>query len=103
MPPAVAGGAVSQAELACTAPETRSLSISRRRRDVTADEGCPMTTPERLESWGNGTQLADAVLVDGAVHKTAGPWTPAVFALLRHLEAAAFAGAQRVVGDGYSF
>jgi hypothetical protein len=29
------------------------------------------------------------------------PWTPTIHALLRHLEAVGFAGAPRVVGDGY--
>jgi hypothetical protein len=58
--------------------------------------------PEQLDSWGSGTR-SDAVLLDGVVHKTAGPWTPAVFALLRHLEAAGFGGAPRVAGDGYGF
>ena len=62
-----------------------------------------MTSREQLGSWGNGTHVADAILSDGVVHKTIGPWTPAVFALLRHLEEAGFAGAQRVVGGGYSF
>lgn len=62
-----------------------------------------MTSPERLSSWGSGTHPADAVLLNGVVHKTAGSWTPAVFALLRHLEEVGFPGAQRVVGDGYSF
>jgi len=62
-----------------------------------------MTSPEQLASWGNGAHVADAVLADGVVHKTTGPWTPTVFALLRHLEETGFAGAQRVVGDGYSF
>lgn len=67
------------------------------------DEGHPMTSPKRLDSWGSGAHVADAVLRDGVVHKTAGPWTPAVFALLRHLEEVGFAGAPRVAGDGYSF
>jgi hypothetical protein len=35
-----------------------------------------------------------------AVIRDAGPWTPAVFALLRHLEKAVFAGAPRLVGTG---
>ena len=61
-----------------------------------------MDSPERLGTWGSGTR-ADAVLLDGVVHKTVGPWSPSVFALLRHLERAGFAGAPRVVGDGYSF
>ncbi|MFF5076183.1 phosphotransferase [Actinoplanes sp. NPDC000266] len=62
-----------------------------------------MEPPEQLGTWGAGAHLADAVLADGVVRKTAGPWTPAVFALLRHLENAGFAGAPHVVGDGYSF
>ncbi|MEU4689846.1 phosphotransferase [Actinoplanes sp. NPDC023714] len=62
-----------------------------------------MESSERLRTWGSGTHVADAVLFDGVVRKTDGPWTPAVFALLRHLEQAGFAGAPRVVGDGYSF
>jgi hypothetical protein len=45
----------------------------------------------------------DATFSDGVVHKTVGPWTPSVFALLRHLEAIGFEGAPRIVGDGYSF
>ncbi|XVU28521.1 phosphotransferase [Actinoplanes sp. CA-054009] len=57
-----------------------------------------MEPPEQL-----GDHLADAVLVDGVVHKTTGPWTPSVFALLDHLEQAGFTGAPRVAGDGYSF
>jgi Phosphotransferase enzyme family len=35
------------------------------------------------------------------VLRPAGAWTPSVHALLRHLEQAGFAGAPRVVGDGY--
>ena len=62
-----------------------------------------MESSEQLSTWGSGTYVADAVQLDGVVHKTAGPWTPAVFALLAHLEQAGFAGAPRVAGDGYSF
>ena len=36
----------------------------------------------------------------GVVVRTAGPWTPAVHTLLRHLEAVDFAGAPRLVGSG---
>jgi hypothetical protein len=36
----------------------------------------------------------------GAVIRDAGPWTPAVHSLLRHLEAVGFAGAPRLVGSG---
>lgn len=39
-----------------------------------------------------------AVRIDGAVHRTAQPWTPAVHAVLNHLEAEGFAGAPRVLG-----
>jgi phosphotransferase family enzyme len=67
---------------------------------VTADGA---TSPQQLASWGSGARTADAVLSDGVVRKTVGPWTPAVFALLRHLEDAGFAGAPRIVGDGYGF
>jgi hypothetical protein len=35
------------------------------------------------------------------VLRPAGPWTPAVHALLTHLEHAGFTGSPRVVGDGY--
>jgi hypothetical protein len=41
---------------------------------------------EQRESWVSGAHVPDAVLVDGVVHKTAGPWTPAVFSLPSHLE-----------------
>jgi hypothetical protein len=37
----------------------------------------------------------------GTVVRDAGPWTPAVHALLRHLEAAGFAAAPRLVGSGF--
>jgi Ser/Thr protein kinase RdoA (MazF antagonist) len=56
-----------------------------------------------FEVWGSGDRVPDATLVGGVVRKTAGEWTPAVTALLRHLETAGFAGAPRVVGDGFSF
>jgi len=35
------------------------------------------------------------------VLRPAGPWTPAVHALLNHLENAGFTGSPRVVGNGY--
>lgn len=38
---------------------------------------------------------------DGTVRRPAGPWTPAVHALLNHLESVGFAGSPRLVGDGY--
>jgi hypothetical protein len=45
-----------------------------------------------------GGNAGGAVLADGTVRRTAGPWTPAVHALLRHLEDRGFAGAPRVIG-----
>jgi len=42
--------------------------------------------------------VSGAVLRDGRVHRSVGPWTTAVHALLRHLEARGFEGAPRVVG-----
>lgn len=45
-----------------------------------------------------GGNAGGAVLVDGTVRRQTGPWTPAVHALLRHLEAAGFEAAPRVLG-----
>src|SRR5262249_61601898 len=46
-----------------------------------------------------GGKLSEGVVRLGArVHRPTGPWTPAVHALLRHLEAAGFDGAPRVFG-----
>lgn len=48
-----------------------------------------------------GGNAGGAVLVDGTVRRSTGPWTPAVHALLGHLEARGFEGAPRVLGvDG---
>jgi len=62
-----------------------------------------MMSGERLGTWGSGDRVADATLADGVVHKAVGPWTPAVSALLRHLQEVGFTGAPRVVDDGYGF
>ncbi len=45
-----------------------------------------------------GGNAGGAVLVDGTVRRATGPWTPAVHALLRHLEARSFDGVPRVLG-----
>jgi hypothetical protein len=42
--------------------------------------------------------LSDPVRVGGAVHRPVRPWTPAVHAVLRHLAAAGYDGAPRVLG-----
>jgi hypothetical protein len=64
---------------------TRRLSAVRQTRHVT----------EEIALGGN---FADAVRVGDTVRRRAGPWTPAVHALLRHLEAVGFEGSPRVVG-----
>lgn len=53
---------------------------------------------EEIELSDGWPSVAGSVLVDGEVHRSAGPWTPAVHALLRHLEAVGFEGAPLVVG-----
>ncbi len=50
--------------------------------------------PEETPLGGN---LNDAVRIGDTVHRSAGPWTPAVHALLRYLERAGFP-APRVIG-----
>lgn len=55
-----------------------------------------------LAVWGSGAEASKARLRDGVVLRQAGPWSPSVLGLLRHLEEHGFAGAPRVVGDGYS-
>lgn len=56
----------------------------------------------RLSTYGSGSQPSDAVLAGGVVLKKGGPWATGVIALLRHLEAAGFAGAPRLAGDGFA-
>jgi Ser/Thr protein kinase RdoA (MazF antagonist) len=53
-----------------------------------------------LSTWGSGTSPSHAARAGGVVLTEGGAWTPAVLALLGHLEDAGFAGAPRVVGDG---
>jgi hypothetical protein len=60
------------------------------------DAGAP------LQVWGSAGHPSKAQLRDGVVYREAGPWSPAVLALLRHLEQAGFAGAPRVVGSGFA-
>jgi aminoglycoside phosphotransferase (APT) family kinase protein len=45
-----------------------------------------------------GGNAVGAVLLDGTVRRPAGPWTPAVHALLHHLERRGFTGAPRALG-----
>lgn len=45
-----------------------------------------------------GGSISNPVRVGGTVRRQAGPWTPTVHALLRHLEDAGFEGAPRAIG-----
>lgn len=56
--------------------------------------------PEQLTTWGSGDHLPNALRIGDAVMKSAGPWTPAVHALLAHFEEVGFAGAPRLVDGG---
>lgn len=55
-------------------------------------------TRDVTEEIALGGNLSDAVRVGDTVRRRAGAWTPAVHALLRHLEAVGFEGSPRVVG-----
>ena len=54
--------------------------------------------PAEEETPLEGGGLTNVVRVGGTVRRTAGPWTPVVQALLRHLELAGFAGAPHSLG-----
>ncbi len=47
---------------------------------------------------GFAGRVSSVTVVDGTVRRSTGPWSPAVHALLRHLEQVGFAGAPRVLG-----
>ncbi|GLY24098.1 phosphotransferase [Micromonospora sp. NBRC 101691] len=51
-----------------------------------------------MEERLSGGNTGGAVRIGDTVRRTAGPWTPAVHALLQHLEAVGFAGAPRARG-----
>ena len=58
-----------------------------------------MPSSEREQETSlEGGGLTDAARVGDTVRRTTGPWTPAVQALLRHLDVAGFAGAPRSLG-----
>jgi len=60
------------------------------------DAGVASDPEEETPLEGGG--LTEVVRVGESVRRTAGSWTPAVHALLRHLESARFAGAPRSRG-----
>lgn len=55
-----------------------------------------------LSAWGSGGHPSDAARSGEMVLKSSGSWTPAVLAVLRHLERVGFPGSPRVVVDGYA-
>jgi hypothetical protein len=55
-----------------------------------------VTEPEQVLDGGNVS--GPVVRIGGTVRKSAGPWTPAVDALLAHLHARGFTGAPRPLG-----
>ncbi|MEO6512442.1 MAG: phosphotransferase [Nocardioides sp.] len=57
-----------------------------------------MGSDPEVETPLEGGGLTEVVRVGETVRRAAGPWTPAVQALLRHLESAGFAGAPRGCG-----
>jgi hypothetical protein len=57
---------------------------------------------DRLEAWGSGSKGSKASRRAGVVYRDPGPQSQTVFAFLRHLENAGFAGAPRVVGGGFA-
>jgi hypothetical protein len=50
---------------------------------------------------GSNGQPTATIRHGSTILRPAGPWTPTVHALLRHLEQVGFPGSPRVVGDGY--
>jgi Phosphotransferase enzyme family len=50
---------------------------------------------------GSNGQPTATIRHGNTILRPAGPWTPTVHSLLRHLEQVAFPGSPRVVGDGY--
>ena len=56
----------------------------------------------RLPVPGSDGEESRASLRAGVVYRDPGPWSPAVLALLRHLERAGFTGAPQVAGGGFA-
>jgi len=54
--------------------------------------------PEEVPLSDGWPSVGGSVLIEGRVHRSVGPWTACVHALLRHLEAVGFDRAPRVVG-----
>jgi len=90
----------------CCDPVKSRTGYSQRRKTLRPLARCADGTAQ----WGVAATDRDIELSGGgrtAVHRRGdivvrdtGPWTPAVHALLKHLEAVGFAAAPRLVGDG---
>lgn len=61
-------------------------------------EGPTIDQVKREEEVRLGSGVEVVVRVGDTIRRTTGPWTPAVHALLRHLESEGFAGAPRLLG-----
>jgi hypothetical protein len=57
-----------------------------------------MATSKEIPLSDGGPSVGGSVLKDNQVHRSTGPWTGSVHALLRHLEGCGFDGAPKVVG-----
>ena len=69
--------------------------------EARGDRAGPMSSEERrLPVPGSDGEKSQASLLADVVYRDPGPQTPAVLALLRHLERAGFAGAPKVAGTG---
>jgi hypothetical protein len=55
-----------------------------------------------LVAWGSANHPSSARRSGDVVLRDAGPWSPTVLRLLRHFEDVGFAGAPRVIGDGFA-
>lgn len=58
----------------------------------------PSPTNENLGERLEGGTFSTVVRIGDAVHRPAGPWTPTIHALLKHLEHKGYSGAPRVIG-----
>ncbi len=56
------------------------------------------SSPEPEETLSGGNMAGEVLRVGHTVRRRAGPWTPAVHELLRHLEQVDFQGAPRALG-----
>jgi hypothetical protein len=69
------------------------------RAQAIMEDGCDTVPGKPDETELQGGSLSSGVTrAGGMVHRPVGEWTPTIHALLRHLEAAGFGGAPKVLG-----